>query len=210
MKVFSIILMCASLFGCSGATPTVEVTHVSDSGADSASSGDADKGPCTSGTLSCNGTQPQMCTGSSAWQNVGAPCSGTTPVCQKGACLGLDASIAGADNNCLIGGKTYADNEPNPTNACQICTFNTSNTSWSNITGLAPKINTTALCSSDQVCYKGQCSDGCYINGSYYNLFQVNPANPCESCTLRNNNAWTPWVYSLDGDVTISCADSGP
>lgn len=42
---------------------------------------------CSVGTYSCDGQQPQACNGSGAWQNVGSPCSGTTPACVKGGCM---------------------------------------------------------------------------------------------------------------------------
>src|SRR5580658_9759002 len=40
---------------------------------------DASDGGCALGTLSCNDQQPTICAGSETWQNVGAPCSGSTP-----------------------------------------------------------------------------------------------------------------------------------
>jgi len=39
------------------------------------------------GALGCNGEQPQTCVGSGGWQNVGAPCSASTPTCLAGACV---------------------------------------------------------------------------------------------------------------------------
>jgi len=48
---------------------------------------DARADACSAGSLSCNGTQPQICTGSGTWQNVGAPCTASDPVCLGGACV---------------------------------------------------------------------------------------------------------------------------
>ena len=45
-------------------------------------------GSCTLGAQSCDGTQPETCTGAGTWQPVGAPCSGDTPTCLAGACVG--------------------------------------------------------------------------------------------------------------------------
>jgi hypothetical protein len=44
---------------------------------------------CSVDTLACNGQQPTICTGSGAWQAVGAPCVGQA--CVNGACTGVCA-----------------------------------------------------------------------------------------------------------------------
>jgi hypothetical protein len=58
-----------------------------DSGANDAAANDASDAGCTLGALSCNGAQPQICASGGTWQNVGAPCTGSTPVCLAGACV---------------------------------------------------------------------------------------------------------------------------
>lgn len=54
--------------------------------ADGGPAGQIDSG-CILGTLGCSGPQPEICTGAGGWQNVGAPCSGSTPVCLGGGCV---------------------------------------------------------------------------------------------------------------------------
>ena len=73
---------------CDGTTCSdANVGTVADSADDTGDAGsDADAG-CSFGTLACNGQQPELCTGSGAFSNVGAPCSGSTPECLDGACV---------------------------------------------------------------------------------------------------------------------------
>jgi hypothetical protein len=48
---------------------------------------DAAEAGCSVGALGCQGDQPTICTGGGTRQNVGAPCSGSTPACLAGACV---------------------------------------------------------------------------------------------------------------------------
>lgn len=57
------------------------------------------EGGCVIGTLACGGQQPQICTASGTWQNVGAPCSGTTPVCLGGACVTCSPGDVGCNGS---------------------------------------------------------------------------------------------------------------
>jgi hypothetical protein len=52
-----------------------------------ASDGSARDAGCEGGTFGCNGEQPEACLLSGTWVSVGAPCSGSTPVCRAGSCL---------------------------------------------------------------------------------------------------------------------------
>ena len=70
-------------------TDAADASHgdARDASARDAQAEDAHDGGCSEGTLACDGTQPQTCTGAGGWQNVGAPCTGATPACLAGACV---------------------------------------------------------------------------------------------------------------------------
>ncbi len=97
-------VIASAALGCSSSSTRVSfdaAAHVSDeagvadvskagadeSGAMDASSTDAREARCSVGALACSGAQRQTCKGSGGWKNVGAPCSGATPVCLAGACV---------------------------------------------------------------------------------------------------------------------------
>jgi len=52
-------------------------------------------GACPVGALSCSGPQPQICTNSGTWQNVGAACTGDAPACLGGACVACTPGSSG-------------------------------------------------------------------------------------------------------------------
>jgi hypothetical protein len=51
-----------------------------------ASAMDADAAGCTTGSMTCTGTQPQECV-AGVWIRNGAACAGTNPVCLDGGCV---------------------------------------------------------------------------------------------------------------------------
>lgn len=72
--------------GDAGPTDATTDGHGGSDAADASDASPLPDGGCSPvGALDCSGTQPVICTGGS-WQPVGAPCTGTTPVCIKGAC----------------------------------------------------------------------------------------------------------------------------
>ena len=163
-NIITSLVFTATLIGCSGNDgPSILVANPdlkSDSGVH-----------CSVGILGCSGDQPTICTESEVWQNVGASCSGSFPVCYKGACIALDASADVMTNDCVIDGVKYADTAFNPNNSCQQCQYNVSSTEWSNYTGLSTG------CSNNWVCNNGACSQGCYIDGLFYQSGATNPKN---------------------------------
>jgi formylglycine-generating enzyme len=58
---------------------------------------DAHEAGCSVGALSCSGEQPQSCTSSGAWKNVGAACTGGTPVCLNGGCVVCSPEATGCN-----------------------------------------------------------------------------------------------------------------
>jgi hypothetical protein len=76
---------------CADATRDVSVTAAGDAkpdGVGDAHGVDAQQdGWCSLGAVSCDGSQPAICTASGAYEDFGNPCSGATPVCANGACV---------------------------------------------------------------------------------------------------------------------------
>ena len=64
-------------------------------------------------------------------------------------------------------------------------------------------------CGSGRVCNdKDSCVDGCYIDGTFYEHGDKNPANKCESCTASHTEAWTPGEVGASCDVGKVCSAS--
>jgi hypothetical protein len=122
----------------------------SDAPSGSDASGASDAG-CATGTLSCNGQQPTICTALGTWQSVGAPCSGTTfesdPVaCVDGACV----QCAPSWTRC-VSWETETDAAPLIVWGIQTCLANDTwpsghETSWAG-PGLEPEPEGTVFCS---------------------------------------------------------------
>ena len=106
--------------------------------------------------------------------NRGAPC-GAGHVCNaNGACI----------DGCFIDGNQYAHGNTSPSNPCETCTAEDTS-AW---TGRSVGTD----CGSGRVCYADRkCVDGCYIDGTLRSRGDVNPANPCEFCSVSSTSAWT-------------------
>lgn len=53
-------------------------------------------------------------------------------------------------------------------------------------------------CANGLVCSSGVCEAGCVIAGTYYQLNDPNPNNPCQVCDFSNPHAWTNRTGSCD------------
>jgi hypothetical protein len=69
---------------CSNQTCVVTTSPAVDGGASTSLA--SCQGMCPAGQLACNGQQPTQCGPDGQWQNLGAPCAGSTPVCNTGTC----------------------------------------------------------------------------------------------------------------------------
>jgi len=91
---------------------------------------------------------------------------------------------------CLIGGKTYASDARDPTNACQGCLPTVSNDGWSDVSD-------GTKCGVGGICHTGACVSGCEIGGVEYATGATNPNDPCESCQPGASTA--VWSSLPDG-----------
>jgi len=178
--------------------------------------------PCSDGNL-C--TKTDVCT-------AGA-CGGTAYACDDG--LGCTADACNGDGtctfsvtaaNCLVNGLCYAGGATSPTNHCQQCTPETSQTTWSQKPSGA-SCNDGNACTANDVCNgAGQCggtaytcSDGlactadtcngdgtctfapmpgtCAINGACYGAGASSPADQCQQCTPDTSQS--VWSSKTDG-----------
>ncbi len=95
----------------SGSSSGSVSSTVHDAGLPDATVPDASKAEagCSVGALNCNGVQPQECTASGTWHDVGLPCSGSLPFCLAGACVectpGSSVCSANAVETCSSTGQ---------------------------------------------------------------------------------------------------------
>lgn len=64
-------------------------------------------------------------------------------------------------------------------------------------------------CDNNQVAYKGTCSDGCYINNSYWAPGTTNPASSCQLCQTAKNSAWTNLSDGTSCGTSLACMSGG-
>jgi hypothetical protein len=152
--------------------------------------------PCGDGQVCCGGVccQPGWCCGPNGICDIefcGDPCFQNPESCV-----------------CEIDGVSYPNGTVNPTNACQVCSWHASPTSWSNVRDDAPcGPSGEQYCCQGVCCAAGECCtndgncatggasvcDGCDIDGRFYPIAMVNPANECEFCAPRfSTTAWSP------------------
>jgi hypothetical protein len=88
---------------------------------------------------------------------------------------------------CTIGGSFYPSGTGEPGNViCRSCDPTTSTSAWT------PSRDGTH-CAPSQVCNRGVCKTGCFIDGTYCNAGTGQPGNTtCETCDPTNSlSAWT-------------------
>jgi formylglycine-generating enzyme len=147
----------------------------------------ADAGDCTidseeytSGSLnpsnSCRRCHPTVST--TSWTQVqdGTPCGGG--ICRTGTCV----------PSCFIKSTYYAPGDLNPTNPCQSCQPDRSQTSWSNLSD--------GTSCGDQICIAGICQPGCFVGTGYAN------SGPCQG-------PCKPDSKQCNGNVPLACAQNG-
>jgi hypothetical protein len=173
----------------------------SSSGADSApdhSSSGADSGPsdaadaaCTTGQLSCSGTQPEKCI-DGVWLGNGAACSGSTPACLNGACVA-----------CAPGALQCSAQQPQKCDATG---------AWANngsaCTASQPCSNGACLCTAGQTTCSGQQPQTCDSTGHYQNQ-----GSPCGASVTCSGGACIgicgPGQTNCLGNTPQSCGPNG-
>ncbi|MGC4119562.1 MAG: hypothetical protein QM765_34325 [Myxococcales bacterium] len=121
-----------------------------------------------------------------AWskQPEGADC-GAGRACTNGVCSGM----------CTIGGKTFADQQQDPTEACRKCDSATKADDW---TPRADGLD----CGGGKLCHAGQCSVGCLIAGAFYPDGALKDQDSCHSCQAARTP--TAWTDAKAGDPCLS------
>ena len=133
----------------------------------------------------------EMCAASnqSEWTvNVGAACGAGLVCNEDGVC---------ASRYCHIDGVYYPDSYRNPDNLCKACLAENEN-SWTNLSD-------GTQCGSRHVCSGGACYEGCFIDGSYYELGTQNPLHPCLACTVSSTTDWTSATAGITCGVGRVC-----
>jgi hypothetical protein len=103
----------------------------------------------------------------------GTACNGDE-VCASGVCTAP----------CVIDGTVVQPGAANPTNPCETCQPEASTSAWTNVTG-------AGNCPPGQVCDDGACSDGCYVEGSFF-ADGATANDGCEVCTpSTTTTAWS-------------------
>jgi alpha-tubulin suppressor-like RCC1 family protein len=82
---------------------------------------------------------------------------------------------------CTIAGSSYASDQTNPTNPCQLCKL-TNPTAWSTVD------EGTGCPGSGKYCSAGICKTGCFIGGTFYADSAV---NGCQVCKASSPTVWT-------------------
>ncbi len=141
----------------------------------------------TNPTNPCQSCQPG--TSTSTWTNdaQGTGCV-AGEVCNVGNCVA----------ECFIDKNLYGMGA-NPDNICQNCVPTSSTTAWQNASD-------GTGCASGEVCSKGTCASGCFIDTVVYAPGK-NPSNPCLTCTPTMST--TGWQNSSDGTPCSSGFCSG-
>jgi hypothetical protein len=119
---------------------------------------------------------------------------------------------------CEIDGATYPNGTVNPNNECQYCAWHFTSTSWTNVRDDEPcgpsgeqYCCQGVCCAEDQCCTNGGvCAtggsavcNGCDIEGRFYPIATVNPANQCEFCKPSSSTtSWSP------NDNHVPCGDN--
>jgi hypothetical protein len=109
------------------------------------------------------------------------------------------AADAGPDLSgvgCHIGVDYYEFGTANLTNLCQTCQPAVSPTSWSQA------VDGTG-CGAGQVCQRGLCRPGCWIDGTFQQSAATKPGNNCQFC--NPNLSVSAWTLEDDGK---SCGNS--
>ncbi len=130
----------------------------------------------TTGWTDANGVNPSC--------NADAVCNGGG--CQEG-CFINGVYYPGADTD---GGPADAAAAEEPSNPCQSCQPDVSNSGWTNVadgTG----------CGNSQICAGGQCGTQCDIGGIVYPVATINQNNTCESCQPAESTS--QWSNLADG-----------
>ncbi|MCL2823431.1 MAG: hypothetical protein FWD57_05510 [Polyangiaceae bacterium] len=91
----------------------------------------------------------------------------------------------GADctQGCLIDGEHYDIGTANPDAECEFCTGEDPS-KWSPTIGF--ECDTGMVCDADL-----KCSEGCYIDDTFFDYGDTNPTNGCQACSATAPNDWT-------------------
>lgn len=149
------------------------------------------------------------CVGCASDADCGSAVLCMTPHCQAGTCVPAFTPVGGVAQgqmqiagDCMklacdgVGGVVSIIDDtdvPNDGNPC---------TTDSCAQGMKVHSAASGVSCPQGVCYAGNCSFSCYINGAYYGPGQKNPANPCQQCSP----AVTAFAWSPAGDGA-ACSD---
>jgi len=180
--IFPLVLVLSSnvFAGCSGQKDGANcLTAASQAGV--CSGGNCINGCYIGGKIYQSGYKNGVCqfcqtpVSTTSWTNFDSYCP-SGQVCYPSSCA------PGCNIN---GNKYYASGAVNPNAPCQICQPSTSISVWTNN-------KNGASCGGNFTCNNGQCQEGCYINGTYYQIGAPGPNGACQVCwPVNSKSAWT-------------------